>query len=90
MRPKSNKPASKAIGKLFPVRFEPEEEQFIRLLRDLTGLRMNLIILKAVHYALPRFLDGRINILTLQEEHDYPVNLESVDHLILQPNRTED
>lgn len=75
MRPKADKTVTKPIGKLFPVRFEPEDEQLICRLRDLTGLRMNQIIVKAVRYGLPRFFDGRINILTLQEERNHPVNL---------------
>jgi hypothetical protein len=58
------------------VRFTVEDEALLRQLYALSGLSMSQIIRRSVHYMVPRFLDGRINLLTLQEESKHPVRLE--------------
>ena len=50
-----------------PIRFTPEDEVLLGQLKELTGISISSIIRRSVNYAAPRFLDGSVNLLTLQE-----------------------
>jgi hypothetical protein len=56
-----------ATGTPIPIRFAQEDEALLRELKSLTGISISNLIRRAVRYATPRFYDGRINLLTLQE-----------------------
>ena len=50
-----------------PIRFTPEDEMVLTQLKKLTGISISSLIRRSVNYAAPRFLDGSVNLLTLQE-----------------------
>jgi hypothetical protein len=56
-----------ASGSPIPIRFAPGDEVMLRQLKEFTGISISNIIRRAVRYATPRFMDGRVNLLTLQE-----------------------
>jgi hypothetical protein len=65
----------KTTGSPIPIRFAEEDEVLLRKLQQLTGLAVSNIIRRAVRYATPRFVDGRVNLLTLQEQSSKGIQL---------------
>lgn len=50
-----------------PVRFDPEDENMIRELADDTDLSIASVIRRACSYAVPLFLSGKVNILSVKK-----------------------
>jgi hypothetical protein len=75
-KPPVPKSKPKLTSSPYPVRFILKEEEQLLRLREISGLSMSEIIRRAMRYMLPRFLDGRVNLITLQDEHEHPVDLE--------------
>jgi hypothetical protein len=65
----------KATGSPIPIRFAEEDEVLLRKLQQLTGLAVSNLIRRSVRYATPRFIDGRVNLLTLQEQSSKGIQL---------------
>jgi hypothetical protein len=53
-------------GDPIPTRFDAAEDKLIRDLNSETGLPMSEIVRRANRFALPKFLSGEIDILTLK------------------------
>lgn len=50
-----------------PVRFDPEDEKLIRELANETDLSIASVIRRACSYAVPLFLSGKVNILSVKK-----------------------
>ena len=50
-----------------PIRFTPDDEAVLTQLKKLTGISISSLIRRSVNYAAPRFLNGSVNLLTLQD-----------------------
>jgi hypothetical protein len=68
-----NKPAISTVrfhnhGDPVPIRFDSEQDQMIREFQAKTGLGKSFIIRRCVSYALSKFLNDQVDILTLKEK----------------------
>ena len=64
-----------------PIRFSPEDEQLLGQLKSITGISISSLIRRSVNYAAPRFLNGSVNLLTLQEvDPQARVSLLTAEH----------
>ena len=54
-------------GKPIPVRLEYEQSKLMDTYMENTGLGKSFIIRRCIAYALPKFANDEINILTMKE-----------------------
>ena len=54
-------------GKPIPIRLEAEQGKLMDTYQADTGLGKSFIIRRCIAYALPKFANEEVNILTLQE-----------------------
>lgn len=53
-------------GAPIPTKFDAPEERMIRRINALTDLPMAQIIKRGMRFALPKFMSGEVDILTLE------------------------
>jgi hypothetical protein len=69
-----NLPHKTANGYPIPIRFAAEDEIMLHRLKELTGIPISSLIRRSVCYAVPRFIDGRVDLFSLNDNsHDAPV-----------------
>jgi hypothetical protein len=61
------KQSSTYSGAPIPVRLEKQQVELLQQFQASTGLGKSFIIRRCVSYALRKFTDDEVNILTLQE-----------------------
>ena len=62
------KPKEKLQDKPIPVRLENEQGALMDAYQAKTGLGKSFIIRRCISYALPKFTNDEINILTLKKQ----------------------
>jgi hypothetical protein len=60
-----------------PVRFKKDEVDLVLQLQELTNLSRSDLVRRACRYTFPRFLQGKVDILTLKD-FDKGVGFETV------------
>lgn len=53
-----------------PVRFSKQDDKQLRSLQTQTGISLSEIVRRAVRYAAPKFLSGKVNISHFPAEAD--------------------